>query len=95
MNKSLDALTALKQKFPENVPDVHSLTDEQKAWLQIKIQALSDGSTSSGIAVSLQKIRNRLIHATEDVPDCELQKIVLFVFNNMNEIQKSVENNWK
>lgn len=90
MNKSRDAFLALKQKFPE-IPDVGSLTDEQKAWLHMKIQTISDVAQPSPTASYLQKIRNRLLHATEDVPDEELQRIVSFVFENMNEIQKLVE----
>ncbi len=89
MQKSKDALSALKQKYAV-APDVHSLSDEQKAWLQMKIQALCSISQDKNIVLALQKIRNRLAHATEDLPDSELQKIVSFVFSNMDEIENLV-----
>ena len=89
MQKSKDALSALKQKYAV-APDVHSLSDEQKAWLQMKIQALCSISQDKNIVLALQKIRNRLAHATEDLPDSELQKMVSFVFSNIDEIEKLV-----
>lgn len=88
-NKSRNALSALRQKFPD-VPDVRLLSDEQKAWLQMKIQLVAGGARTAQVILKLQKIRNRLVHATEDVGDRELQKMVTFVFSNMDEIEKLV-----
>ena len=68
-------LNALHQKFSA-MPDVRSLSDEQKAWLQM----------------NRQKIGKRLMHATEDIPDDEMQRIVSFVFENMGEIEKMSKN---
>ena len=79
-------MSALRQKFP-TMPDVRILNDEQKAWIQMKIQSIADGTVSSSTITQLQKIRDRLIHATEDLSDEELQKIVSFVFENMSEIE--------
>ncbi|MBR4629626.1 MAG: hypothetical protein IKO57_04190 [Treponema sp.] len=89
MQRSKDALSALKQKYAV-VPDVRSLSDEQKAWLQMKIQTLCGVAQEKNIVLALQKIGNRLAHATEDLSDSELQKIVSFVFENMGEIEKIV-----
>ena len=91
MNASQIALNALRQKFPTGIPDVHSLSDEQKTWLQMKIQTLAEVSEQSVMIVSLQRIRNRLVHATEDIPDKEFQKMVSFVFENMGEIENLVK----
>ncbi|MBO6176738.1 MAG: hypothetical protein J6O39_04280 [Treponema sp.] len=88
-NKSRSALTALQQKFSA-VPDVRLLSDEQKAWIVMKIQSLSEEAKLSETASRLQKIRNRLVHATEDISDVELQKMVSFVFLNIDEIEKLV-----
>ena len=85
--KSNDALSAVRTKFP-TMPDVRSLSDEQKAWLQMKIQSIADGAKPSELAVQLGKIHGRLVHAMEDVSDGELQKMVSFVFENMDEIEK-------
>ena len=85
--KSIDAFKALIQKYPKGVSDITILTEEQKAWIQMKIQALADINQKKQLAEKLSKIRNRLIHATDDIPDNELQKIISFVFENINEIE--------
>ena len=82
-------LDALHQKYPA-MPDVRSLSDEQKAWLQMKIQLLADCVAPSQTLLHLQKIGKRLMHATEDIPDDEMQRIVSFVFENMGEIENAV-----
>ncbi len=87
--KMQGALSALLKKFP-TVPDVRMLNDEQKAWIQMKIQSVADGVVSSETIANLQKIRNRLVHATEDLSDAELQKIVSFMFENMDGIEKLI-----
>ena len=85
--KSIDEFKALIQKYPNGVSDITILTEEQKAWIQMKIQALADVDQKKQLAEKLSKIRNRLIHATDDIPDNELQKIISFVFENINEIE--------
>lgn len=86
-----DTVTVLRQKFSDGVPSVYSLSDEQKAWLQMKIQSLADDVTPSQAISQLQKIGIRLTHATEDVPDEEMQRIISFVFENMTEIESAIK----
>ena len=43
MNTSREALTTLQQKYSGGMPDVYRLSDEQKAWLELKIQTLAEG----------------------------------------------------
>lgn len=88
MQKSIDAYNALVQKYPNGVSDITILTEEQKAWIQMKIQALADVNQKIQLEEKLTKIRNRLVHSTEDIPDSELQNIVSFVFENTDEIGK-------
>lgn len=88
MQKSVDAYNALVQKYPNGVSDITILTEEQKAWIQMKIQALADVNQKKQLAEKLNNIQNNLIHATDDIPDSELQNIVSFVFENMDEIGK-------
>ena len=88
MQKSVDAYNALVQKYPNGVSDITILTEEQKAWIQMKIQALADVNQKKQLAEKLNNIQNNLIHATDDIPDSELQKIVSFIFENTNEIGK-------
>ena len=83
------AVTALKQKYPKGSPNVANLSDEAKAWLVIKIQAITkeEGLASN---IFLKRIHKRLLHATEDIPEDELQKMVDFIFANIEEIEKSI-----
>ena len=69
MNTSREALTALQQKYSGDMPDIYRLSDEQKAWLELKIQTLAEGLQPPQPVMELHKIRNRLAHATEDIPD--------------------------
>lgn len=87
MQATKDAITVLRQKFPDGMPDVHSLSDEQKAWLHMKIQLLASEVSPSLTIMQLQKIGKRLTYATESIPDDEMQKMVSFVFDNMDEIE--------
>ena len=89
MNTSREALTALQQKYSGGMPDVYRLSDEQKAWLELKIQMLAEGLQQQ--VTKLHKIHNRLAHATEDIPNKELQKMVSFVFDNMEGIKAFIE----
>lgn len=82
------AVTALKQKYPEGSPNVANLSDEAKAWLVIKIQAITTESKIN--MLELKKIGKRLFHATEDIPEDELQKMVDFIFKNIEDIEKSI-----
>lgn len=57
----------------------------------MKMQSLSSGAYLSQVTSLLQKMHSRLLHATEDIPDAELQKMVSFVFENIDEIKKTLE----
>jgi hypothetical protein len=90
MQTPQEAITALRQKFPNGMPNVHSLSDEQKAWLHMKIQLLASEVSPSLTIMQLQKIGKRLTYATESIPDDEMQRMVSFVFENMAEIEHVV-----
>lgn len=84
--KAQDSFSVLQLKFPNSVPDIRKLTEEQKAWLQLTFQKITDikGLQPAG---NLQKIHNRLVHAEEDISDKELQKMASFIFENIEEIK--------
>lgn len=86
--KAIDAINALEEKYPEGVPDIDSLSPEQKAWLQLQILLLTDDDGYRRIGIKLQQIRNRLLHATEDIPDKELKEILRFIFKNLDTIKR-------
>ena len=88
MNKELsiqDRISILQQKYPNGISDVSTLSEEQKAWLQITIQAISNCKEFKLVS-NLQRIHNRLIHSLEDIPDKELQEMASYIFSNIDEI---------
>lgn len=85
--KAQDSLSVLHLKFPNGVPDIRELTEEQKAWLQLTFQKITDVK-SFQLAGTLQKIHSRLVHAEDDISDRELQKMASFIFENIEEIKK-------
>ena len=91
MTKSQESLIALKTKYPVGIKDVRSLSEEQKAWVEMTIMAITKDLKHHEVVLKLQKIHNRIAHATEDIPDKELQKIISFVFENINEIGNILE----
>ena len=89
MNKELsiqDRISILQQKYPNGISDVSALSEEQKAWLQITIQAISNCKEFKLVS-NLQRIHNRLIHSLEDIQDKELQEMASYIFNNIDEIK--------
>ena len=62
MDKKLsiqDRISILEQKYPNGISDVSRLSEEQKAWLQITIQTISDCKEFKLVS-NLQKIHNKL-----------------------------------
>ena len=89
MNKELsiqDRISILQQKYPNGISDVSVLSEEQKAWLQITIQAISNCKEFKLVS-NLQRIHNRLIHSLEDITDKELQEMASYIFSNIDEIK--------
>ncbi|NVP22929.1 hypothetical protein [Treponema phagedenis] len=87
MNKSQTALRAVQEKYPQGIPPFHSLNDEQKAWLALQIQTISEAGYKSRTAKELRKIHRRLSSATEDIPDKDLEKMLSFIFANIKKIE--------
>lgn len=85
-----DRISILQQKYPNGISDVTMLSEEQKAWLQITIQAISNCKDFKLVS-NLQKIHSRLIHSFEDIPDKELQKMASYIFNNIDEIKAFIK----
>ena len=82
------ALVAMQEKYPDRMPDVLILSEEEKAWIVVKIQIIAQGLKTKKKLVRLEKIGQRLLHATEEIPDEELQKMLAFIFENMEEFKR-------
>lgn len=85
--KAQDSFSVMQLKFSNGIPDIKKLTEEQKAWLQLTFQKITD-IKGLQLAGNLQKIHSRLVHAEEDISNKELQKMASFIFENIEEIKK-------
>lgn len=81
-----DRISILQQKYPNGISDITMLSEEQKAWLQITIQEISNCKEFKLVS-NLQRIHNRLIHSLEDIPNKELQEMASYIFSNIDEIK--------
>lgn len=84
--KTLDAFNALILKYPNGISDVQSLSEEQRAWVELKIQVIAQGVCVPEVVVQLRSFFNRLSTSTEDIPCQELQRMASFVFGHKDEI---------
>ena len=87
-SQAYKALVAMQEKYPKGMPDVFTMSPEQKAWIVVKIQVIAQGLKTKKKLVDLKKIRQRLFSATEEIPDGELQKMVSFIFENIEEFKR-------
>ena len=99
-DKKKNALSALRQKFPA-VPDVHSLSEEQKAWLQMKIQQFRECMTKTKFSSKpswwepMRISRNKTAHQTEDFSDEEFSDLCKNLFSNIEKISSDLQANIK
>lgn len=89
--RTLDAFNALLQKYPGDGPIVCNLSEEQRAWLALKMQVLAEGAAMQNISVKLQDISDRISHATEDIPCEELQQMASYIFGHKNEVLRLIQ----
>lgn len=89
--RTLDAFNALLQKYPGDGPIVCNLSEEQRAWLALKMQVLAGGISLPTIIGRLWDISNRISRATEDIPCDELQQMASYIFEHRNEVLKLIQ----
>lgn len=89
--RTLDAFNALLQQYPGEGPVVHDLSEEQRAWLALKMQVLAGGISLPTVFGRLWDISNRISRATEDIPCDELQQMASYIFEHRNEVLKLIQ----
>ncbi len=99
--KALTAITKIKEKFPNGISDVASVSEESRAWIQIKIQQFRECikevklPSKSSWWETLRLTRNKTAHQKEDFTDNEFSDLCSKVFSNIEKIAGDLHANIK
>lgn len=91
--KAIDALHAIREKFPSGISDVTVISEESRAWVQVKIQQFRECIKDEGLSLSrstwwhpMRLIRNITAHATENLSDKDFLGLCNTLFQNIQKI---------
>lgn len=91
--KARTPIRAILEKYPEGIKDIHSISEEARAWIQIKVQQFREcikkvyfpNKTVWWEAMRIS--RNKIAHQEEDLPDSVLTSILSTVSSNLSKIE--------
>ena len=79
--KALDALDAIRKKFPLGISDVTEISNETRALVQLKVQQFRECVKEDGQTLSkypwwnpMRLSRNKTAHTKKDLTDTEFSK---------------------
>ena len=91
--KALDALDAIRKKFPLGISDISEVSDESRALIQLKIQQFRECVKKDGLYLSkyswwnpMRLSRNKTAHTKKDLSDTEFLKLCNTIFPNIQRI---------
>lgn len=99
--KALTAITALREKFPKGISDVASVSEESRAWIQMKIQQFRECLKNVKFPSkpswweTMRLTRNKTAHQKEDFTDNEFSDLCCKVFSNIEKIAGDLQTNIK
>lgn len=80
--KAIDALHAIREKFPSGISDVTVISEESRAWVQVKIQQFRECIKDEGLSLSkfswwnpMRLSRNKTAHRKDDFSDSEFSRL--------------------
>lgn len=95
--KALDALGAIREKFPSGISDVAKISEESRAWVQMKIQHFRECIKDEGLSLSkyswwnpMRLSRNKTAHQKEDFSDNEFLQLCDTLFQNIQKISSDL-----
>ena len=95
--KALDALGAIREKFPSGISDVAKISEESRAWIQMKIQHFRECIKDEGLSLSkyswwnpMRLSRNKTAHQKEDFSDNEFLQLCDTLFQNIQKISSDL-----
>ncbi len=91
--KALDALDAIRKKFPLGISDVTEISNETRALVQLKVQQFRECVKEDGQTLSkypwwnpMRLSRNKTAHTKKDLTDTEFSKLCNTIFPNIQRI---------
>ena len=91
--KAIDALHAIREKFPSGSSDVTVISEESRAWVQVKIQQFRECIKDEGLSLSkfswwnpMRLSRNKTAHRKDDFSDSEFSRLCDTLFLHIQNI---------
>ncbi|WP_294424847.1 VWA domain-containing protein [uncultured Treponema sp.] len=100
-HKALKPISELKQKYPDGINDINDLSEEQVAWIQIKVQQFRECIKKVDFACkpiwweSMRLTRNKIAHQEENLSQEELSSLISTVSKNLEKIENDLNQNIK
>lgn len=99
--KALTPIRAILEKYPEGIKDIHFISEEARAWIQIKVQQFRECIKKVYFPnkpvwwEAMRITRNKIAHQEEDLSDSVLTFILSTVSSNLSEIDYDLLTNIK
>lgn len=100
-HKALTPIRAILEKYPEGINDIHSISEETRAWIQIKVQQFRECIKQVYFLnkpvwwEAMRISRNKIAHQEEDLSDSVLTSILSTVSSNLSKIEYDLLTNIK
>lgn len=100
-HKALTPISAIMDKYPEGIKDIDSISDEERAWFQLKVQQFRECIKKVYFTnkpvwwESMRLTRNKIAHQEEDLSDEVLSSIMTTVSSNLKKIEYDLNTNIK
>lgn len=100
-HKALKPILELKQKYPDGINGINDLSEEQVAWIQIKVQQFRECIKKVDFACkpiwweSMRLTRNKIAHQEENLFPEELLSLISTVSENLGKIEHDLNQNIK
>lgn len=100
-HKALKPILELKQKYPDGINGINDLSEEQVAWIQIKVQQFRECIKKVDFVCkpvwweSMRLTRNKIAHQEENLSLEELASVISTVSKNLEKIEHDLNQNIK
>lgn len=92
-HKALTPIRAIMEKYPDGIKDIHSISEEARALIQIKVQQFRECIKKVYFPnkpvwwEAMRISRNKIAHQEEDLSDSVLTSILSTVSSNLSKIE--------
>lgn len=92
-HKALTPIRAIIEKYPDGIKDIQSISEEARAWIQIKVQQFRECIKKVYFPnkpvwwEAMRITRNKIAHQEEDLSDSVLTSILSTVSSNLTKIE--------